>query len=733
LNLWIRNLSFARKLLLVGLVALVPSLIATGLFLAEQQRAINVGARELAGLHRYRNLETLLLPVGLHQIWSSALAPTTGASALSASASALAESAAGNLEAASAEVERVLSTQDAQNENYGAPAGEDARRWNEIKMTWTALRGNGNLSVAERERLYGDLRREIMAYRDYIADTSALTLENNPLNYFVLDAGVLQWSEFEGNLADMRSHAANVAIVSAGRASRSDLEQILHAQALAQAALERMASDFHRAAESGTAGDAWRVSMQGAFALLSSDFDAWSKYVKQNVLAGTNSDSLDTVLRNALQLMPAISAVRAPLEQSAEQQLQQQLSHLRAWRDGFLALLAATLASVLVTMSMVSAGSVNEMNQLVAVVSNLAEGDYARDITAQGSHEVSHMAAALGAMQDKLRDVLQGVKGSASTVAMAAREISAGTADLSVRTERQAANLEETASSMEHMTSTVRQNADNARLADTLAKAARDQAENGGMVVEQAVAAMGAIDVSSKQIADIISVIDEIAFQTNLLALNAAVEAARAGDQGRGFAVVAGEVRNLAQRSASAAKAIKALINDSVSKVGEGGRLVSESGRYLGEIVAAVKKVSVVVGEISNASQEQAAAAEQISRALTQMDHSTQQNAAMVEQANAAAASMSEQAVRLSELISFFKFKDGGPLHAAPESPMAAAAANRTASGMSAKSAMLARAERRSPSRPWTHPGAAATGAASAAPEGSALAPVNSNTDWSEF
>jgi methyl-accepting chemotaxis protein len=727
LNSGIRHLSFARKLLLVGLLALLPALIASGLYLAEKQRAIDSGARELAGLHRYRNLETLLLPVGMHEIWSSALAATSASGAAPAAASALAEAAAVNLTAASAEVERVLSQQDAQIENYGAPAGEDARRFNEIKTTWTALRANNSLSLAENERLHGELRREIMAYRDYIADTSGLTLDSTPLTYFAVDASVLQWSEFEGSLADMRSHAASVPLMSAGRASRSDLEQILHAQVLAQAALERMATDFHRAAESGAAGDAWRVSVQGAFALLSSDFDSWCKYVKQNVMAGTSSDPLETVLRNALQLMPAISGLRAPLEQTAEQQLEQQLSHLRTLRDELLVLLACTLALVVATISMVSARTVNEMNQLVTVVSNLAEGDYARDIAAHGSDEVAHMAVALGSMQDKLREVLQGVRGSAYTVALAAREISAGTADLSVRTEQQAANLEETASSMEHMTSTVRQNADNARLADTLAQAARDQAENGGVVVEKAVAAMGAIDVSSKQIADIISVIDEIAFQTNLLALNAAVEAARAGDQGRGFAVVAGEVRNLAQRSASAAKAIKALINDSVAKVGEGGRLVSESGRYLGEIVAAVKKVSVVVGEISNASQEQAASAEQISRALTQMDQSTQQNAAMVEQANAAAASMSEQAVRLSELIAFFRFKDAAPASPVPGSSPAVGVASRMSPPTSAKSAALARAERRSPSRPWTTP------VPVAAPEGSALAPATSNTDWSEF
>ncbi|MGH8257435.1 MAG: methyl-accepting chemotaxis protein, partial [Steroidobacteraceae bacterium] len=254
--------------------------------------------------------------------------------------------------------------------------------------------------------------------------------------------------------------------------------------------------------------------------------------------------------------------------------------------------------------------------------------------------------------------------------------------------------------------------------------------EHGGSIVEQAVAAMGAIDVSSKKIADIISVIDEIAFQTNLLALNAAVEAARAGDQGRGFAVVASEVRNLAQRSASAAKEIKDLIHDSVGKVGDGSRLVSESGRHLGEIVASVKKVSDVVGEISNASQEQAASAEEISRAVLQMDESTQQNAAMVEEASAAAGSMNEQAARLSELTVFFKLREGAtrassdlPELAIPRmAPYAAGVGSMSRRGRSAAPGGERRAVRARPAGNEHH-----------ADESEVSAPAAAGSDWSEF
>ncbi|MEO6185110.1 MAG: methyl-accepting chemotaxis protein, partial [Steroidobacteraceae bacterium] len=248
---------------------------------------------------------------------------------------------------------------------------------------------------------------------------------------------------------------------------------------------------------------------------------------------------------------------------------------------------------------------------------------------------------------------------AAAEISKGADEISQGNTNLSQRTEEQASSLEETASSMEEMTSTVKQNADNAGQANQLAVAARDQAERGGVVVAKAVRAMAEINESSKKIADIISVIDEIAFQTNLLALNAAVEAARAGEQGRGFAVVATEVRNLSGRSATAAKEIKALIQDSVRKVDEGSDLVTQSGNTLEQIVASVKKVTDIVAEIAAASREQSAGIEQVNKAVTQLDELTQQNAALVEQASAASQSMAEQARGLNESMHRYVLDEG--------------------------------------------------------------------------
>jgi len=251
------------------------------------------------------------------------------------------------------------------------------------------------------------------------------------------------------------------------------------------------------------------------------------------------------------------------------------------------------------------------------------------------------------------------VRVSTETIATASIQIASGNLDLSARTEAQAGSLEETASSMEELTSTTKQNSDNARQANQLAQSASEVALKGGAVVAQVIDTMGSINDSSKRIVDIIGVIDGIAFQTNILALNAAVEAARAGEQGRGFAVVAAEVRNLAQRSAAAAKEIKTLIGDSVNKVEVGTKLVDQAGATMDEVVASVKRVSDIIAEIASASNEQSAGIEQINRAIIDMDNVTQQNAALVEEAAAAAQSMQNQTANLSRAVAIFKLTEG--------------------------------------------------------------------------
>ena len=301
------------------------------------------------------------------------------------------------------------------------------------------------------------------------------------------------------------------------------------------------------------------------------------------------------------------------------------------------------------------------LHEVGSLLSAVADGDLGRRVDVALPGHFGRLASDANHTVGQLSQVVGRIREGADTINSAASEIAAGNSDLSNRTEQQAASLEETASSIEELTSTVRQNADNARQANALAITASQVATRGGEVVHEVVATMSQISASSSKIADIIGVIDGIAFQTNILALNAAVEAARAGEQGRGFAVVASEVRSLAQRSANAAKEIKHLINDSVERVGTGTRLVESAGRTMDEIVGSVKRVGDIIADITAASQEQSAGIEQVNQAIAQMDESTQQNAALVEEASAAARSMEEQAGELMQTVAAFRLVSHEP------------------------------------------------------------------------
>ena len=302
---------------------------------------------------------------------------------------------------------------------------------------------------------------------------------------------------------------------------------------------------------------------------------------------------------------------------------------------------------------------IKPLNDSIQHIEHIAQGDLTQTITVEGRNEMSQLASKLQEMQQALVRTVSNVRDGSDAIFTGASEISAGNNDLSARTEQQAASLEQTAASMEQLTATVKQNAENARQASQLALSASETAQKGGEVVEGVVRTMHDIAGSSKKIADITSVIDGIAFQTNILALNAAVEAARAGEQGRGFAVVAGEVRNLAQRSAQAAKEIKGLIEDSVRRVDSGSQLVGTAGNTMGEIVNAVTRVTDIMGEIASASDEQSRGIDQVGQAVTEMDRVTQQNASLVEESAAAAASLEEQASRLSQSVAVFRIPRG--------------------------------------------------------------------------
>jgi len=377
---------------------------------------------------------------------------------------------------------------------------------------------------------------------------------------------------------------------------------------------------------------------------------------------GDQDSAVQTMFKQAIPLqnayfgkLDAILALQNKLMTQDGEEAAKSASNATMLMIGLLVL--ATVVSI-VAGYMITRSVTGPLLQAVEVAETVAHGDLTADIDVRRKDETGRLLVALKDMVAALKTTVGSVRTSTDTINTAAAEIAAGNLDLSRRTEQQAASLEETASSMEELTSTVKQNADNARQANQLVVSAAGHAGEGGQVVSEVVDTMGAIKASSARMADIIGAIDGIAFQTNILALNAAVEAARAGEQGRGFAVVASEVRNLAQRSAGAAKEIKELIDDSIAKVDAGGALVDRAGATMKQIVASVQQVADIMNEITSASQEQSSGIEQVNTAIVEMDNATQQNAALVEQAAAAARSMQEQSERLVEAVSVFRMEE---------------------------------------------------------------------------
>jgi methyl-accepting chemotaxis protein len=371
-------------------------------------------------------------------------------------------------------------------------------------------------------------------------------------------------------------------------------------------------------------------------------------------------------------------------------------------------------ATLIVTIRSVRASLGGEPEHAASLVASIAKGDLTQKVDV-ALDDSSSMMAAMRDMQHRLQRTLGEIRHSSESIASATQQIASGNGDLSQRTEQQAASLQETAASMEQLTATVKQNADNARQASGLAHTASDIATKGSDVVNRVIGTMGEINESSRQIGDIIGVIEGIAFQTNILALNAAVEAARAGEQGRGFAVVAGEVRSLAQRSATAAKEIKQLIGASVERVHNGSTLVEQAGSTMGEIVQAVQRVTDIMGEIAAASEEQSSGIAQVGRAVTQMDEVTQQNAALVEQAAAAAASLQDQATRLRETVGTFRIGAGDARGAGDTTVASGMPEHASKPAQAVAAAAMAAPATRASVKPSAEPASANKAAASAA------------------
>jgi methyl-accepting chemotaxis protein-1 (serine sensor receptor) len=396
-------------------------------------------------------------------------------------------------------------------------------------------------------------------------------------------------------------------------------------------------------------------------------------------------------VRTAIDALIKLQLTEADHENKKSQSMYEMVRVVCLAGMGFGLLLAAIVGTMLIR------GIVNPLEEAVRIAHAVAAGDLTQEIEVRSKDETGRLMQALKDMNAGLVKIVGRVRGGTDTIATASTQIAAGNLDLSSRTEQQAAALEETASSMEELISTVKQNAENARQANVLAESASQVAGKGGSVVSEVVHTMGAINDSAKKIVDIIAVIDGIAFQTNILALNAAVEAARAGEQGRGFAVVAGEVRNLAQRSAAAAKEIKGLIDDSVEKVQVGSELVDQAGATMAEIVQSVSRVTDIMAEITAASLEQTAGIEQVNTAITQMDQATQQNAALVEEASAAAQQLRDEADSLARVVGTFHLKAQLVHRSAPRSAAAPALVARAPAKAAAPAVRAASAPRREP------------------------------------
>ena len=461
---------------------------------------------------------------------------------------------------------------------------------------------------------------------------------------------VLAVAEVKESLNQVARSMRNMIIMTSAADIKAEAQAILSARQVIVQKLDQLAKS---------------ISTEVGKAKLAKITDARTVYVSlerkvTDLLAAGNTEEAKAVLLG--ELRPAQLAYMAALNDMDK--LQDELMEASAkeaavaihdvriavWTAGGLALVIAVLMGVWIIRSIT-----RPINQAVALSRAVASGDLSLRFDVSGNNETAQLLAALKDMQHKLASVVSGVRQNAEGVATASSQIAQGNQDLSQRTEEQASALEETAASMEQLSATVKQNADNANQANQLAMGASTVAVRGGEVVGEVVTTMKGINDSSKKIADIISVIDGIAFQTNILALNAAVEAARAGEQGRGFAVVASEVRSLASRSAEAAKEIKSLITASVERVEQGSALVDQAGVTMSEVVSAIKRVTDIVGEISAASAEQSAGVSQVGEAVGQMDHVTQQNAALVEQSAAAAESLKGQAQAMVQAVAFFK------------------------------------------------------------------------------
>jgi len=677
----LKNLKLAYKFLLVMVIISVPTVLFGALYFGSQSDDVSFSAKEIDGVDYLLPTHDMLLQVSKYTalLTAESVAVQTNQKNLFRQKAGSQQSSVSN---AMAQVDTVEKTK---ADSLGL-----AGNWSAIKNEWASVRGSGQADAGTR------LAEKLSAFMVNIGDASNLILDPELDSSYLMDAIVNKLPELHVEIEATRNLMRKRA---AGGNRAVPLVDVMVRLDRAKVKLDATRLSLETAFSNNS-------NLQGQLAsqLRSLEAEASAFITLAEDEAKSRSVDMDSVSSQADSAQSAWHSLYVATAPELKKLLEDRVSGLHA---GTYANAAIVLVSVLIALSVAFLvyRSINgPLFQAIQVFHKIQNGDLSSRIEVTGSDEPSQLLKSLQDMQgsleaiddvaqmmeamsngdlksritkqyngkfeelkddaNKLADTFVGVVGNiqetTSAVKVAANEISEGNKNLSNRTESQAASLEQTAASMEEITSTIKQNTENARQADQLSAVARETAVEGGKVVSRAIEAMSTINASSAKIADIISVIDEIAFQTNLLALNASVEAARAGEQGRGFAVVAGEVRNLAGRSATAAKEIKELIEDSVGKVEEGSELVNHSGETLKEIVESVTKVSNIVSEITAASEEQSLGIEEMNRAITQIDEVTQQNTALVEEVAAASEATGDQASDLENQIMFFDLGHGG-------------------------------------------------------------------------
>ncbi|WP_249931239.1 methyl-accepting chemotaxis protein [Ramlibacter sp. 2FC] len=652
---FIDNLKLAHKFLFIGGIAALMLALPSTLLVLGKLEELRTARTELSGIAPARDALRLIQLTQQHRGQSAALLGGN-------------EALASARQDKQAEVTRALARTRASVATLGddkltALAGRLAAEWQSLADGVANKGVSGPQSFARHTALIADQ----LALLEDVSHVSAIVLHPEASGYF-LQAGVLtHLPKLTEALGQMRARGA--LLLARGEATPEERTRL---EALATQARGHHQDAGKVLALASQQDVALRQAIAAPLAAAMATAEEGLKLADEKIV---RADTLDFPSGEYFAATTRVIDAQFTLVDAAFKVLDAQLQlgvttarqHLIAVL-GSIVLLSALTIWVMWTVTRTTTGSVRAALQLAEAV---AAGDLGTQVRARGRDEVGQLLRALGAMNDSLVRVVTTVRASSDSIATGSSQIATGNADLSQRTEEQASNLQQTAASMEQLSSTVRNNADTARQASTLAGQASEVAAKGGEVVGRVVETMEEINHASRKIADIIGVIDGIAFQTNILALNAAVEAARAGEQGRGFAVVAGEVRSLAQRSATAAREIKALIGDSVEKVDAGSKLVDEAGSTMGDIVNQVRKVTDLISEISAATIEQTAGIGQVNDAVTQLDQVTQQNAALVEESAAAAESLSHQAQQLVRAVALFKLSADEPAAAAAPLPLA--------------------------------------------------------------